>query len=329
MKPVQWGVLSVSGHYRLRVQLPVRDSDLLTMRGIASRSAEKAAAAAEEFDIEKSYGSYEELLADPEIQAVYIPLPNHMHAEWVRKAADAGKHILCEKPFSLNARETEAAIAYAEGKGVKVMEAFMYKLHPQWIRAAELVKIGEIGTIQAVNVFFSYNNQDPSNIRNIKEAGGGALYDIGCYAVSAARLIIGREPERVVSLISKDSGFGTDVLTSALLDFGDARATFTVGTQTFPYQQVDVLGTGGSLTVHVPFNMYPDVPARLTVTTGVGTRVIEFEPADQYAELFEEFSIAIAEDLPVPTPPSDAVNNQKVLDAAFRSAETGDWEAVR
>lgn len=328
MIPVQWGVLSVSGHYRLRVQIPVRESELLTMKAIASRSAEKAAAAAEEFGIEHSFGTYEELLADPDIQAVYIPLPNHMHAQWVRKAADAGKHILCEKPFSLDAAETEAAIAYAEGKGVKVMEAFMYKLHSQWLRAAELVRIGEIGTIHAVNVFFTYNNRDPENIRNRKEAGGGALLDIGCYAVSASRLIMGREPVRAVSLIRNDPAFGTDVLTSALLDFGDARASFTVGTQTFPFQRVEVLGSRGALTVHIPFNMYPDVPARLTVTTGVGTREIEFEPEDQYARLFEEFSIAVAEDLPVPIPSRDAVLNQKVLDAVARSAESGGWETV-
>jgi predicted dehydrogenase len=328
MKSVTWGVLSVSGHYRQRVQIPVRDSEIVEMAAIASRSKKKAAAAAEEFCIERSYGSYEELLADPDIQAVYIPLPNHMHTEWVRKAADAGKHILCEKPFSLNAEETAAAVEYAENKGVKVMEAFMYRLHPQWIRVAELVKVGEIGRVQGVNVFFAFNNNDPDNIRNIKAAGGGALYDIGCYAVSAARLIMGSEPERVVSIIDRDKDFGTDILTSALLDFGSGRATFTVGTQTFPFQRVDILGSKGSMTVHLPFNMHPDVPAKVSVTTSVGTRVIEFEPVDQYAELFEEFSIAIAEDLPVPTPPQDAVANQKVLDAVFRSAESGSWETV-
>ena len=328
MRTVTWGVLSVSGHYRLRVQIPIRDSEIVQMRAIASRSAKRAAAAADEFCIDTSYGSYEELLADKEIEAVYIPLPNHLHTEWVRKAADAGKHILCEKPFSLNAEETAEAIAYAEGKGVKVMEAFMYRLHPQWVRAKELARIGEIGKIHSVNVFFSYKNTDPDNIRNINEAGGGAIYDIGCYAVSAARFMIGSEPERAVSLINYDAEFGTDILSSGLLDFGGPRATFTVGTQSAPFQRVDVLGSGGILTVHVPFNMYPDVPAKLTVTTGVGTREIEFEPTDQYAELFEEFSIAVAEDLPVPTPGEDAVANQKVLDALFKSSASGAWEKV-
>ena len=204
----------------------------------------------------------------------------------------------------------------------------MYKLHPQWIRTAELVQAGEIGDIHGVNVFFAFNNQDPSNIRNIKETGGGALYDIGCYAVSAIRLVMGREPKRVVSLIHKDEDFGTDILTSALLDFGVARGTFTVGTQTFPHQKVEVVGSGGVITVQIPFNMYPDVPAKVTVVTSVGTRQIEFEPTDQYAELFEEFSFAVAEDLPVPTPPEDAVANQKVLDAVFKSAESGMWETV-
>lgn len=328
MQSIKWGVLSVSGHFRLRVQIPLRDSDIVEVAAIASRSKERAAAAAEEFGIERSYGSYEELLADKDIQAVYIPLPNHMHAEWVRKAADAGKHILCEKPFSLNADKTRAAVDYARGKGVKVMEAFMYKLHPQWLRVKELVSIGEIGAVHGVNVFFSFNNQDPTNIRNIKEAGGGALYDIGCYAVSSTRLIMGREPERVVSLINRNADFGTDVLTSALMDFGGPRGTFTVGTMSAPYQRVDVLGSKGTLTVHIPFNMYPDVPAEVTVTTGVGTRTIRFEPTDQYAELFELFSLAIIDDEPVPTPPEDAVANQKVLDAIFQSAESGKWETV-
>ncbi|WP_319415626.1 Gfo/Idh/MocA family oxidoreductase [Marispirochaeta aestuarii] len=328
MSELTWGVLSVSGHYRQRIQLPLRDSSLVKVAAIASRSRERAEAAAAEFGIPKAFASYEDLLADPEIRAVYIPLPNSMHAEWVRKAADAGKHILCEKPFTMNADETAAAVEYARSRGVKVMEAFMYRLHPQWKRVRDLVKVGEIGDVHGVNVFFSYNNQDPSNIRNRKEVGGGALYDIGCYAVSSSRFILDREPERVVSRIVRDPDFGTDILTSAIMDFGGPRATFTVGTQSAPFQRVDVLGSKGSLTVHLPFNMYPDVPAKITVTTSIGSRDILFPVRDQYAELFEQFSLAVLEDRPVPTPPQDAVENQKVLDAIFRSAETGQWETV-
>jgi predicted dehydrogenase len=328
MSALVWGVLSVSGHFRQRIQIPVRDSSIVKIAAIASRSREKAEAAAQEFGIPKAYGSYEELLADKEVQAVYIPLPNSLHAEWVRKAADAGKHILCEKPFTMTADETDAAIKYAWSKGVKVMEAFMYRLHPQWKRVRDLIKVGEIGDVHGVNVFFSYNNHDPANIRNRKEVGGGALYDIGCYAVSSARFILDSEPERVVSHIVRDPDLGTDILTSALIDFGGPRATFTVGTQSAPCQRVDVLGSKGSLTVHLPYNMYPDVPAKVTVTTGVGSREIQFPVTDQYAELFDQFSLAVLEDRPVPTPPQDAVENQKVLDAIFRSAETGQWESV-
>ena len=186
MKPVVWGVLSVSRHFALRVQSPLAGLEAVDVRAIASRSKEKAETAAHAMGIPKAYGSYEELLADPLIEAVYIPLPNHLHAEWVKKAADAGKHILCEKPFGVNAEETRQSIAHAQAKGVLVMEAFMYRFHPQWRRVRELVAIGEIGAVRAVHALFSYSNTDPANIRNILSAGGGAIPDIGCYAVSSA-----------------------------------------------------------------------------------------------------------------------------------------------
>lgn len=329
MKPVVWGVLGVSGHYRLRCAVPARHSSQLVMRGVASRSRERADAAAREFGMERGYGSYDELLADRSIEAVYIPLPNHMHLEWIKRAADAGKHILCEKPLGLNAGEVDEAISYTREKGVLLMEAFMYRLHPQWERARELVTIGEIGDLRAVQCHFFYNNTDPTNIRNRPEAGGGAIYDIGCYAVSSARFMVGREPERVVSLIDWDPEFGTDRLSSAILDFGSGvHATFSVGTQTDSQQKVMVFGNGGLLRVELPFNAFPDVPLNLHVETGIGVRDIATGPADQYGIEFERFSAAIRSGGPVPVPIEDARANQQVLDALFRSGESGNWETV-
>ena len=328
MKPVVWGVLSISHHYKLRVHTNVSRSPLVQMHGLASRAKDKAAAAARDLGIAKAYGSYEELLADKEIEAVYIPLPNHLHAEWVKKAADAGKHVLCEKPFAMNAKEAEEAIRYAERKGVRVMEAFMYRLHPQWKKARDLLKAGEIGQVQLVSTVFTYNNQDPRNIRNILAVGGGAIPDIGCYAVSSARFLLGREPTRVISLVQRDPTMGTDILTSALLDFGAARCQFTIATQAWPSQRVDALGSGGALSVVIPFNAYPDVPMEVTVTTGVGTRQIYTAPTDQYVEMFDAFSRAVRDGTPVPTPPQDAIDNMKVLDALFRSEKSGSWEKV-
>jgi predicted dehydrogenase len=329
MKPVVWGVLSDSTHYRLRVHANLRKSPLVELRGIASRSREKAAAAAREFGMPKAYGSYDELLADREIEAVYIPLPNHMHAEWVKKTADAGKHVLCEKPFAMDASEAEKAIRYAEGKGVLVMEAFMYRFHPQWKRAREIVASGEIGKVHSIHTLFTYMLKDPTNIRNILDAGGGAIPDIGCYAVSSARFLLGKEPERVMSLVHRDPALKTDILTSAILDFGTVRSVFTVATQTYPTQHVEAIGSSGHLTVHLPFNAYPDVPLQLTVSTGIGTRKIFAPVSDQYVEMFEAFSRVVREGGSVPTPPQDAIANMKVLDALFRSEKSGTWEKVK
>jgi predicted dehydrogenase len=298
------------------------------MHAIASRSKDRARKAAQQLNIPVWYGSYEELLQDKEIEAVFIPLPNHMHTEWVKKAADAGKHILCEKPLALNADDARDAIEYARKKKVMVMEAFMYRFHSQWKRVKELVSVGEIGELHAIHSFFSYNLTDPENIRNNPETGGGGLRDIGCYCISSARTITGREPERVISLIHRDETFETDTLTSGLLDFGGVRALFTVGTRSFPYQRVDIHGSNGVISIHVPFNMYPDVPAEVTVTTGIGTRELLLGPEDQYGLQFEAFSSALRAGEPEPTPPEDAVNNQKVIDALFRSQQTNEWEMV-
>ncbi|HUI69986.1 MAG TPA: Gfo/Idh/MocA family oxidoreductase, partial [Spirochaetia bacterium] len=250
------------------------------------------------------------------------------HAEWVKKCADAGKHVLCEKPFAMDAREAEEAIRHAEKRGVRVMEAFMYRLHPQWQRAREIVKAGELGTVHSVQTMFTYMLKDPTNIRNVLSMGGGGIPDIGCYAVSTARFMIGREPTRVVSLVRRDAALKTDILASGILDFGMAQSVFTVGTQTFSWQKVDVIGSDGELRVHLPFNAYPDSPMKLTVTTGVGERNVFSTAADQYQQMFEGFSRAVRGEGDVPTPPQDAINNMKVLDALFRSEKSGTWEKV-
>jgi len=328
MKPLKMGLLGVSWHYNLRVSAPVRKLDSVDMVAVGSRDLERAEDAARRWGLARGYGSYDEVLADDEIEAVYIPLPNHMHGEWIRKCADAGKHVLCEKPIELSAARAVEAIEYAERKGVLVMEAFMYRFHPQWILAKQLVSQGEIGEPRSIQTIFCFNLQDASNIRNIREYGGGAILDVGCYATSSSRFLLGREPERVVSRIERHPSFETDVFASGLLDFGPASAMFTVSTGLAPQQKVRVFGTGGSLTLDVPFNAYPDVPVTVTVENGVGTRNVACGPSDHYAEMFNAFASAVREGGPVPTPPSDAIANMRVLDAIFESAETGAWVSL-
>jgi predicted dehydrogenase len=326
MKPVRWGVLGIGRHFVQRVLQPLLDCPLVEVAAVASRDLDRARETAGRFDIPAAYGSYDELLADRGLEAVFIALPNHLHAEWVRKCAEAGKHVLCEKPLAMDAGEAQACLEHCRGRGVRLMEAFMYRFHPQWRRVMELVRTGEIGAVRAVHTGFGYFNAQPENIRNILDYGGGALRDIGCYAVSVPRLLFQGEPTRVVSLVSRDPAFKTDVLSSAILDFGEGRATFTVGTQVFSNQGVEVTGTAGRISVHLPFNAFPDVPLRITVATGVGDREPALPAADQYGLEFEAYSLALREDRPVPTPPEDAVRNQMVLDALFASERSGRWE---
>ncbi|TVR60290.1 MAG: gfo/Idh/MocA family oxidoreductase [Spirochaetaceae bacterium] len=328
MEPVRWGVLGVSSHYIRRVHLPTQGSTVSTITAIASRSGERAQNAASELGIAQAYPSYAELLADDSIEAVYIPLPNTEHLEWIKKAADAGKHVLCEKPLGMDSAEVEQAIAYTGAHGVLLMEAFMYRFHPLWTRAKQLVAFGEIGAVRAVHVTFFYDNPDPSNIRNIAELGGGGLRDIGCYAVSASRYLVGREPTRVLSAIVRDNEFGTDALSTGVLDFGDAHATFSVGTRSYPEQSVAVSGSSGSIVIDLPFNIYPDVPVGLRVTNKIGTREIMTGPADQYQLQFDAFSRAVRDGRSAPTAVHDALKNQKVVDALFRSENTGTWQSL-
>ncbi|MCG8452973.1 MAG: Gfo/Idh/MocA family oxidoreductase [Spirochaetales bacterium] len=328
MKPLGLGVLGVSRHYGLRLRLPLLKSESIRLVALGSRSAERAASTAATWGFEKGYGSYEAVLDDPEVEAVYIPLPNDSHGEWTKKCADAGKAVICEKPFAMNRHEALDVAQYVAQKGVVGMEAFMYRFHPQWQRAKELMEIGEIGQVLSIQTVFSYKNADPQNIRNQLVTGGGGLYDIGCYAISSARFLLGGEPQRVVSLLQRDDVDGTDVLTSALMDFGQAHMSFTVGTRMAPRQKVTVYGSGGSLELLLPFNAYPDVPLTLRVDNGLGYREIACGPADQYQQMFEAFASAVRQGGPAPTPLEDAVANMAAIDAVFRSEKSGSWEIV-
>ncbi|MDC7124282.1 MAG: Gfo/Idh/MocA family oxidoreductase [Spirochaetales bacterium] len=325
---IKIGVLGISGHFQLRVVTGLNNSDVLEVYAVASRNIEKAKSFAQKWNIPVFYGSYQELLNDPDIDFIYNPLPNNLHAEWIKKAADAGKAILSEKPAALNSKEAEEAILYAKEKKVPVMEAFMYKFHPQWIRAKDIVKSGEIGKIKKIDIFFSYNNNDASNIRNKPETGGGALMDIGCYAISVSRFLLDAEPEKVLMFSERDPDFKIDTFAIGTLDFGDTKSTFTIGTQMFPAQKVEVLGTKGRLVIPIPFNMYADVPAEIQVWMGIGERTINCGPVDQYTAEFEAFGKAVAEGRSVPVAPEDAINNMKVIDALFASEKSGTWAEV-
>ena len=344
MEPVRWGIMSVSGHYALRVHQPLSRLPEARIVSIASRGREKAAQAAARFGIAKSHGSYAELVADPDVEAVYIPLPNNLHAEWAMAALDAGKHVLCEKPLAMDAKQARDMAAKAKQKGLLLMEAFMYRFHPQWVRAREIVASGELGRLKAIQSWFSYNNVDAANIRNRPETGGGGLYDIGCYAISSARFLAGAsasrfagegrgpspEPVRGLFVSDRDSQLGTDIRGTGLLDFGPGgpRASFHISTQAFPVQRVEAMGESGSLAISLPFNAFADVPLVLEVTTGLGTRRIEAGPADQYELMFAAFCRAVREKTQAPTPPEDGIANMAVIDALFRSEKSGAWEKI-
>ncbi len=328
MKALQLGILGVSNFFQKRIAIPVPRSPLIDIVAIASRSQDKAQEAAHRYGIARAYGSYEALLEDAEIEAVYIPLPNHLHAPYIKKAADAGKHVICEKPIALNAAEAIDCIAYATGKGLKVMEAFMYKFHPQWQHVRSLLQMQEIGKVQSIYAFFGYQNTDPANIRNQQDTGGGGLLDIGCYAVSGSRFLLDAEPRRAISLARFDPQTDTDILMSGMLDFGEAHAQFTVATRIFPYQRVDIQGSSGWVSMDIPFNTYADTEARVVVRNSVGTREVYTGPEDQYILEFEAFARAIRENKTLPNTPNDAIHNMHALDALMESARSGAWVNV-
>ena len=330
-KKLRWGVLSTANIGMRKVLPAMQLGRYSTVDAIASRDLKKAKEAAAKLGIAKAYGSYEELLADPEIDAIYNPLPNQMHVPWTAKAAEAGKHVLCEKPISLTVAEAKTLLAVRERTGVKIGEAFMIRSYTQWLRLGELLRSGGIGQLRSVAGFFSYYNDDPANIRNHVECGGGALLDIGCYCIQAARYGFGQEPRRVVGLVERDPKMGIDRLTSAMLDFEGGQAIFTCSTQMVPYQKVLFFGTKGRIEMEIPFNAPKDRPTRIFVDEtgelfGSGIKVEEFPTADQYTMQGDAFSQAVLEGGEVPVPLEEAIANMAVIEAVFRSGETGRWE---
>jgi predicted dehydrogenase len=299
---------------------------------IASRDPHRAEEVARSLGIPKAYGSYEELLADTQIEAIYNPLPNQLHVPWSIKAAEAGKHVLCEKPIGMTVAEAKGLLAVQQRTGVKIGEAFMVRSHPQWIRTRELVASGRIGELRAIQGFFSYFNVDAKNIRNIPECGGGALMDIGCYPINTARFLFGEEPLRVSGILERDPKFQVDRLTSAILAFPKGQAVFTCSTQLVPYQRMQILGTKGRIEVEIPFNAPNDRPCRILIDDGRdlfggGITVETFPTCDQYTIQGDAFSRAVLEGTEVPVPLADGVKNMAVIEAVFRAAESGTWEA--
>src|SRR5580693_3860539 len=254
MTKVRWGILSTAKIAVTKVIPGMQKGVWSEVTAIASRDRDRAEDAARTLGIPKSYGSYEELLADPEIEAVYNPLPNQLHVPWTIKAAEAGKHVLCEKPLGLNANDARALLSARDRAGVKIGEAFMVRTHPQWVRTREIIESGRIGTLRSVMGFFSYFNRDPANIRNMLECGGGGLMDIGCYPITSSRFVFREEPVRVMGLIERDPEWKIDRLASAILDFPSGQSIFTCSTQLVPYQRMQFFGTQGRVEVEIPFN---------------------------------------------------------------------------
>ena len=330
-KKINWGVLSTAAIGLKKVVPAMQQGKYCSVTAIASRNLAKSREAASALGIPTAYGSYEELLADPNIDAIYNPLPNHLHVPWTIKAAEAGKHVLCEKPISLTVAEAETLLTVRARTGVKIGEAFMVNCHPQWIRLRELLDEGRIGPIRSVSGYFSYHNVDPANIRNQVEIGGGALMDIGCYMIHASRYAFAQEPTRVVASIDRDPKMLTDRLTSALLEFSAGQSIFTCSTQLVPYQRIHFFGSKGRIEIEVPVNAPNDRSTRLFIDSGSdlfggGITTETFPVCDQYTLQGDAFSKAVLEGGEVPVPIEDAIKNMSVIEAIFRSGTSGQWE---
>ena len=322
MTKVRWGILSTADIGMSKVTPAIQKAENCEVVAIASRDPERAQTAAGRLGIPAWADSYEALLELDHVDAVYIPLPNDMHAEWTIKAAAAGKHILCEKPLAMTAAQAEEMVAACDEAGVKLGEAFMYRHHPSWLEAIKLVRDKSIGELRAVQSFFSYFNDDPDNIRNRPENGGGAVMDIGCYNINLSRMLFGAEPSRIESAVQRDPVMGIDTLTSAVLEFPDGgQSTFTCATRAEPYQRVHIIGTVGRIEIEIPFNIPPDVETRLFLTAGgdppadPDTLTVVFPASDQYTVQADLFAKAILDDTDVPVPPSDAIANMRVIES--------------
>jgi predicted dehydrogenase len=330
-RKVLWGVLGAANIAVQKVIPAMQRGEWCEIAAIASRDANKAEQAAGDLDIPKAYGSYEDLLADPEIEAIYNPLPNHLHVPWSIRAAEAGKHVLCEKPVALDAHQARKLFEVQARTGVKIGEAFMVRTHPQWLRARELVRAGRIGDLRSIMGFFSYFNRDAANIRNVADWGGGGLMDIGCYPIYTSRFIFEEEPRRVMALLERDPEMQTDRLTSGMLDFPSGQSVFTCSTQLVPYQRMQLFGTTGRIEIEIPFNAPNHRPCHIFVDDGsdlfgAGVETESFPVCDQYTIQGDLFSRAIRGEGEVPVPLEDAIRNMAVIDALVKSADSGRWE---
>jgi predicted dehydrogenase len=326
MARLKWGILGTSNFARNKMIPALQQSQHAEVAAIASRSLPRAEAVAAQFGIAKAYGAYPELLADHDIDVVYNPLPNHLHVPWSIRALEAGKHVLCEKPIGLSVEEALQLLEAVERhRGLKVMEAFMYRMHPQWQRAKQIVSDGGVGELRTIHSFFAYFNADGGNIRNQPDAGGGGLMDIGCYNISLSRFVFDAEPKRVLGVVQYDPNFKTDRLASAILDFGRGTATFTCSTQLVYHQRVHILGTTGRVEIEIPFNAPPDRPARLWHQRGNETEEVQLEICNQYTIQADRFSLAVLNDEPVPTPLTDSLSNMKVIEAVLESGKLNAW----
>ncbi|MGI9419717.1 MAG: Gfo/Idh/MocA family protein [Geminicoccaceae bacterium] len=334
MEPVRFGVISTARIGLERVVPAMLESDAVSIEAIASRDLDRAEEAAKTFGIEKAYGSYEALLADPDIEAVYNPLPNHLHVPVSIQAAEAGKHVLCEKPIALDADEAKTLIDARDRTGVTIAEAFMVRHHPQWQKTKALVDSGRIGELRAVQAVFSYMNRDPGNVRNQVDIGGGGVYDIGCYPIVTARYLFADEPVRALALIERDPDFRTDRLASAVLHFPRGQAQFVCSTQLTPQQRLQVLGTEGRIELDIPFTPLATETSRLLIDDGShrgfqAAEEITFEGINQYTLQGDHFARVVRGGADLTYPLEDAVKNMAVIDALYRSSESGGWEEVR
>ena len=324
---MRWGILSTALIAREHVIPALHGAQLCTLHAIASRTLASAELVAEHYAIPVAHGSYEALLADPDIDAVYIPLPNHLHARWIRRAAGAGKHVLCEKPLTLTARQAEGVMAHAEEHGVLVMEAFMYRFHPAWQLARKLLAAGAVGEITGVDIRFGFRARRPDDYRMVARFGGGAMYDVGCYAIDASRTLLGDEPRRVVAAMHLHPDHGVDMTASAILDYGTSRATFTCSMEQEPDHRLHIYGTEGRMTIDDPFNCPPGRQTRIVIATGgddvpydSAIRTIEVPAGDQYGLQATAFSRSILEGRPAPHPPADTVANMRLIERVFEAA---------
>lgn len=330
---LRWGVLGLANIATRHVIPAMKKSQRSEVVAVASRDPEKARRFAASQGIPKAHGSYEELLDDPEIDAVYIPLPNHLHVPWSAMAAAAGKHVLCEKPIALNAAEVRELIAARDRYNVLIQEAFMVRTHPQWLGVRALLREGRIGELRAIQSSFAYFLDDPGNVRNMVDLGGGGLYDIGCYPVTTSRFLFEEEPRRALALVERDPTMRVDRLVSAILDFPRGQSLFVCGTQLVPYQRTQILGTRGRIEIEIPFNAPSDRPCRIFVDDGRdvfggGVETIGYNTVNQYVLEVDAFASAILDRAAPPIPLEDSLANMHVLDALFRSADSGRWEDV-